>query len=207
MSILAASESLVPLAQLASPLVLLGSVTVALFAVRENARVSKMNKIADVTMHCNSRYDEVYKFKIDLIEMENPSSTLINQYFARYWGLKSDEFDYWMDGFIDIETFTSWFYSTLNSFREDNPVCGVTFRQGWETVGLKDNQVVNPLFLQFIEEIIEIASKNGRMETPFEKLLEVIERLEVVAVKWRKGLRRDMPLKEYRTSLREWRHF
>lgn len=104
----------------------------------------------------------------------------VELYYRRFWGLKSDQVDYWLAGYIDPETVISWFMSTVEAVH--NPAHSLTgFEQaklgGWEYV--KDfHMVTNPRLYQIGEEITQqIFGQMGQAERygRLYKLFKVIE--------------------------------
>ena len=86
---------------------------VAWMALRTNAAVNIRNKRIDVILHCNARYDELYKLRNEIDKEDNikKKQYLLDSYFRRYWGLQSDQIDYWLAGYVDPETMASWIAS------------------------------------------------------------------------------------------------
>src|SRR4051812_1290160 len=99
----------------------------ALYGAYYAGRINRKNKIADVVVHCMSRYDQIAQQKADIEakytgkcgeRLEAEKQWFL--YHRRYWGLKSDQFDYWLSGLIDCETISSWFNSVLKIFEKDS---------------------------------------------------------------------------------------
>lgn len=97
---------------------------IAWIALRTNAAVNIRNKRMDVILHCNNRYDDLYKLRHE-IEKDGAGSDQILSYFRRYWGLQSDQIDYWLAGYIDPETMASWVVSLTGSLEPDSKLSGV----------------------------------------------------------------------------------
>lgn len=95
---------------------------VALFVLRANVGIGLRNKRVDVILHCNLRYDELYRLRKEVEELKVSKSEegralavkLEEIFFIRYWGLKSDQFDYWLSGYVDPENIVSWSMSTVD---------------------------------------------------------------------------------------------
>jgi predicted HTH transcriptional regulator len=123
-------DQLVPYFQVYGPVAVTIGVAIAAWAVFQNIAINQRNKRADCIFHCNNRYDEIYKYKSSIVDKhtlrrasdakarattqteekttslgEEPDET--RHYYARYWGLKSDEFDYWLAKLIDLDTIMS----------------------------------------------------------------------------------------------------
>ena len=160
---------------------------VAIRSFRTNAAVNLRNKRADVIMHCNNRYDELYKLRVQLEHTEDSDMKdyEVKSYFRRYWGLKSDQLDYWFAGFVDPETLSSWFMSTIDALSKDKKtkklpsVGGITYIKSWENIQ-SEHDAINPRLVQIMVALPSISSINDRKERYMQllTLLEHIERLE-----------------------------
>jgi hypothetical protein len=110
---------------------------VAGFTVRRTALINLRNKRVDVAIHCNTRYDQTHAEKIR-IKSQKATRQEAYAYYARFWGLKSDQFDYWLADVVDIETFSNWCFMTMKSFseeRSEQDAAEFGFRWGWLKVG------------------------------------------------------------------------
>lgn len=179
------------------------TVIVGALTILSNTRVNRINKRADVILHCNNRHDEICKYKIHI--SKRPPQADIAQYFSRYWALKNDQFDYWLAGWVDIETFCSWFYSTLISFRQENFLGNRSFVWGWMHIGRVDNRSVNPWFLEFVDRLMKLSEMEG--VTIFDVIKEV-RILTPHAKAWRQRVRGhwlwgEMSIDYYEKSLKE----
>lgn len=172
--------------------------SIALIALRTNAAVNLRNKRVDVIIHCNTRYDELYKFKVLLIQralalksisskksLDVASSRIelkedIRLYFRRFWGMKSDQIDYWLSGYIDPETLISWFMSTIDAIHA--PVeawkgFSVTESGGWDEVK-EFHQVTNPRMHQVVELISQPHFKKMKPHRRYAELFELFQGIE-----------------------------
>ncbi|WP_257385038.1 hypothetical protein [Tahibacter caeni] len=89
--------------------------------------ISLITKTVDVSMHCTKRYEELSKEYSDILkrkrELKDTSDPKIRDqereeiedksrsYWASFWALKSDQFDFWLLGVLDHDTFFDWSYS------------------------------------------------------------------------------------------------
>jgi hypothetical protein len=146
------------------------------------AKINRKNKMVDVAMHCISRYDIIAQARNQITSHEQA----IN-YYHRYFGLKSDQFDYWLSGLIDAENIASWSYSTLNSFMEEKHVCFlvegkeecVSFEEGWQaSLGVHD--APNATFVRVMEKIKVIAGMHLSRREKYRALIDLLERTERV---------------------------
>lgn len=156
------------------------TIAIALFALlisfrslHTSAAVNLRNKRADIISGCNSRYDSlaitkaVIAEKLSKILEEHPIHSEqrvkdlkpiqreIELYHRRYWGLKSDQIDYWLAGYVDPETLISWFMSTIDTVHEKG-TSWTTHGEpsgGWDSVKLF-HQTTNKRLYQIIECIL-----------------------------------------------------
>jgi hypothetical protein len=135
---------------------LIGAI-VAWWALRTNAAINLRNKRLDVILHCNIRYDALYELRKE-IESEggelNPENPKIRTYVRRYWGLKSDQLDYWLAGYVDPETISSWFMSTVDSLLDkDRHIKGLRLMDHLTELS-KSHQTVNSRLVDLVKFII-----------------------------------------------------
>lgn len=106
---------------------------IALISLRINAAVNIRNKRMDTILKCSDRYNALYEMKKEIeknlkfIECEidessnqkiyflDPQRHELKSYFRIFWGLKSDQLDYWLAGYIDPETLASWVVTTVEN--------------------------------------------------------------------------------------------
>ena len=212
---------------------------IAILALRVNSGVNLRNKRIDVIIHCNNRYEDLYKLRLKLVEAkaseserrkpENSSgreknpvevrqavrvgryadmiggqivhwlsqqidhgggvSRRISQeriedeeaaYFKRYWALKSDQFDYWLAGYVDHETIVSWTMQMADSL--SHPGIGETslnYKANLPEMR-KSNEVINPRFVELVEFIFKYI---GPMENRRDAFLVLIHYLRIVEKK------------------------
>lgn len=161
---------------------LLGIVTLVLayLAGHAAAKINRKNKIADVVMHCINRYDTIAR---DRVLIENKYQAY--GYYRRYFGLKSDQFDYWLSGLVDAENISSWFYSLLNSFEQEKRVRYVedgeekwmNFYEGWEK-SKSAHDAPNAAFVRVIERIQELSRETGDRKSKYYKLISLLRSTE-----------------------------
>lgn len=141
-------------------------------ALQNNTNVNLRSKRADAIMHCNSRYHELYDLRIraeDAINSGNIDDS-VKTYYGRFWGLKSDQFDYWLADLVDIETFCNWSYQTAKSFylsfkRETKDgTTSFSFDRGWIEIGRLDHVVTNEWFYELTEALRQIGAAWASLE-------------------------------------------
>tara|TARA_R110000824_G_scaffold401771_1_gene615724 strand:- start:403269 stop:403940 length:672 start_codon:yes stop_codon:yes gene_type:complete len=146
------------------------------------AKINRKNKMTDVAIHCINRYDVIAHDRSSISSREEALN-----YYRRYFGLKSDQFDYWLSGLIDAENMASWSYATLNSFELEKHVSFnyegreefVTFSEGWEE-SLTLHEAPNATFVRVMERIQEIAHMKLSRKEKYAKLIELLEITERV---------------------------
>lgn len=131
---------------------LFGTIIAAGYAYRVNVR----NKRFDVIISCNGRYDTLYQDRLSIDDHTPAHDIKVRQYFRRYWGLKSDQFEYWLAGGVDPQTFSNWFMSTLRSFQNDSHVGRLGYRSSWHAEKY-DIDIINKSFVDFVSTIHAIA--------------------------------------------------
>lgn len=159
---------------IASLIAVIVTARIAVAALKTAAAVNLRNKRVDVISSCNARYDALAQTKTAIIKsiimLPNPDSDKferekraieyeIDLYHRRYWGLKSDQIDCWLAGYIDPETLISWFMSTADAIH--NPIdIWNDFQQtdmgGWESVQAF-HRVTNPR----LHQIVTALSRRG----------------------------------------------
>lgn len=140
---------------------------VAGYGLHTSASVNLRNKRIDVISTCNARYDALAQAKTNIIKSivdtgnegrELPASIRyeIELYHRRYWGLKSDQIDYWLAGYVDPETLISWFMSTIDTVYRPVAVWGdhaETAKGGWPGVAAF-HATTNERLFQIVEAIL-----------------------------------------------------
>ncbi|MFN3856583.1 MAG: hypothetical protein ACK4RV_02460 [Caulobacter sp.] len=150
----------------------------ALCAAAWAYRVNIRNKRFDVILSCNARYDTLYQDRLKIRSNAHEDSAEVAQYFRRYWGLKSDQLDYWLAGGVDPQTFANWFHSTLVAFRGDSRVGLLSYRASWhEERG--NQEAVNASFVDFVDAISAIGRDEMRdSQQQYAALLFQMHRVE-----------------------------
>jgi hypothetical protein len=199
----------------------IATATGALLTVRKNVRINLRNKRVDVAMHSNSRYDQIYETKMRL-RFGAAEESAARSYYARFWGLKSDEFDYWLADLIDIETYCNWSFMTMKAFNDRQPFAPepqtLDFEWGWSEVGTADHLIPNPWFYELTEAIRELGSiwreirlasdldEAREREMLFHLFSEMIDVLDIVhqrSEEYRRNLLDGMTFQDYRKTLKE----
>lgn len=169
---------------------------IAWTAFRTNAAVNLRNKRIDVIMGCNSRYDELSRTKAHVTNEAIALSSLIdgpekeekhreieaavNLYYKRFWGLQSDQIDYWLAGYVDPETLISWFMSTIDTVHTPDEAWTAypsAKKAGWKEVRLF-HQVTNFRLFQIAEEITKYKYKKMGQSARYASILIKFEQIE-----------------------------
>lgn len=156
------------------------TVLLAYLAGYSAARINRKNKIADVVMHCINRYDVISQDRAKITTRREAI-----HHFHRMYGLKSDQYDYWLTGLIDAENIASWFYSTLHAFQthravtfiEDGREVSMTYEEGWEEV-VSNMVAPNTSFVIVVEEMRELARKEMNSLDRYYALISLLGDIE-----------------------------
>jgi hypothetical protein len=182
-------------AQIAAALFILPTIYVAWRSLSENERIAFLNTRATVILHCATRYDQLYQDRsasgIDTYkrgtDYEDPSLVSVRRYFRRYWGLQSDQMDFYMADWVDPDTIRSWVYSLCEAVRETGadgePTNFATLmRMSWARINAYHSNV-NPVFAEMVQLIMELApqarDKAAALRLTDALLLEIERRTEV----------------------------
>lgn len=138
---------------------------------------SNLNRSIQTVLHCNLRYHDLEKERV-LFDFDTEKAE-IDQYVSRYWSLKSDQFYYWLAGFVDPDAFMTWFSSVARHFTNPNSfILGHNYRDLWIHVGREYHRFLNPWFLAFIDSIERTYFENCPVDRDFAQLEKIISSLE-----------------------------
>lgn len=143
----------------------------------ETPRENRALKTIDVQMHCNSRWADLFKERLEIEQMVQNSSTARNQkavkaeidqataeYYRQFWSLQNDQFYYYEEGFLPESLYLDWVQERMSEFSADKSVGGVTFSQGWKSYS-SDFTQPPPQFIEFTNFLAE--NKNRRVDEYF----------------------------------------
>jgi hypothetical protein len=149
-------------AQVAAVLLLVPTIPFAWRGLRENRRTTYLSTRASVIQHCALRYDDLYKERSSLSaeiktgKLEN-GDPRIEFWFRRFWGLKSDQVDFYLADWIDVDTMRSWMFSNCETMRNDTRLGVMRARESW--IQLRGYQeAANPMFALIIDVIAHMAA-------------------------------------------------
>jgi hypothetical protein len=155
--------SLADIADAIQALATILAVMVAAWTIAHASRINKVNQIIEVWRHCALRGEAL---KEKLLECESgpggdgkcPPHFWTN-YWSRFWALKSDQFDFWLNGYLDHDTFCDWSFDTIKSIPHPDrePEQWELFDKGWKGYVAHGTAVANPLFSRFVIAMMQIA--------------------------------------------------
>lgn len=171
---------------------------IAVVGLRIGAAVNLRNKRVDVISGCNQRYDALAQTKTAIIRSITSLNSLhpkerrkraderrsirqeIDLYHRRFWGLKSDQIDYWLAGYVDPETLISWFMSTIETIQ--NPVelwrdFDETAYGGWKAV-MNFHRTTNPRLFQVVKSIAHPRFRNMHPNMRYAHLFKLFQSIE-----------------------------
>lgn len=135
---------------------------VAIQALREQTRNSRLEKIADVLMECTRRYGDLiamrHALKKDVLCGDNTAQSAANRYYHAYWNLQWDQWTFFLLGLIPHEIFGDWFSERLGAISHDNDSFGGTFERGWTEIGRKA-MMTYPDFVAFVDAVWALKSE------------------------------------------------
>lgn len=134
------------------------AVFVAAWTIWHASRINKVNKIIEVWQYCALR-GEALKEMLLICETANRDERRWTSYWSRFWSLKSDQFDFWLNGYLDHDTFCDWSFETIKSVPDPVREAGnwMDFHNGWMAYVSHGTAIANPLFEGFVNELIKIA--------------------------------------------------
>jgi hypothetical protein len=127
-----------------------GFLTLAVFILlsRYTAKVTREIKRADVLMEVNRKFDALSK---DCEELARQKTGDSRYYYERFWSLQSQQFQYWLQGYVTDNTFYHWMLNRKHDFTINVALCGITFRDGWDQA--KPGHRFDAPFVELIEEM------------------------------------------------------
>ena len=125
-------------------------------------RHSDLLKQIDVEMHCNLRWADLFKQRLEIERMnvKQDTTTLrvrslaVAKYYRQFWSLQEDQFYYYNQGFLPDRLYLDWVYERIHEFRRNEQIGGVSFTDGWEQFGksLTGTAQTFGLFVDFLRE-------------------------------------------------------
>ena len=143
------------------------SAIAAVFALLIHSAVGNRATRAHVIAHCNSRYDDLVVYRTLIPSDATSDDPRIISYFRRYWGLKSDQIDYWLAGSLDPETLSSWLMSTVDALqskeRHQTHVGDKSYKDSWKDIKVW-HEAVNPTFAEIMKNLAAVISDQGEKQ-------------------------------------------
>lgn len=171
---------------------------IAWLSLRTNAAVNIRNKRMDTILKCSDRYNALYEMR-KVIEKDpgvavcetdqqnnkffyvDPSSHEVKTYYRIFWGLKSDQLDYWLAGYIDAETLASWVISTVENLEYvgnyDQSSPGIRLRDSLEEMRMLHG-TVNKNLVDLIDFCFDFVVPIGNPATRYAAVLNYLRILE-----------------------------
>lgn len=137
---------------------------VAIQALREATRNSRLEKIADVLMECTRRYGDLielrHTLKKDVQCGDITAQSASRRYYHAYWNLQWDQWTFFQLGLIPHEIYADWFMGRLGTLSEPNDSFGGTFERGWTEIG-RPSKAMFPEFAEFVDAIWALKGRSA----------------------------------------------
>ncbi len=164
---------------------------------------SLLNRTMQTILHCNLRYHDLEKERLSFLRQIEEATA--HQYATRYWSLKSDQFDYWLAGFVDPDSFVTWFSSVAKHFSDPKSfIEGHCYRHLWISIGREYHRFLNPWFVALVDSIEHQYPAGYPIDDNYTKLLDIISAIEGIeskkGVTWsfREEFQKGMSFPEYK---------
>lgn len=149
---------------------------VAIQALREATRNSRLEKIADVLMECTSRYGDLielrHTLKKDVQCGDIAAQSAARRYYHAYWNLQWDQWTFFQLGLIPHEIYADWFMGRLGALAEPNDSFGGTFEEGWTEIGRRSKSMF-PEFAEFVDAVWTLKGRStAEARVEIDKLVE-----------------------------------
>lgn len=137
-------------------------------SLKRNWRTAQLSKTVDAAFHCSRQYDNIHELRNKLKGMEDDME-MKRSYFSRYWAFINDQFDLWLFGVLDHDTFFDLLCNlSARIMREKNYNLLIgenaprTLEESWRmedstSVGMR--RIANPQFRILIENLFRITNK------------------------------------------------
>jgi hypothetical protein len=150
------------------------SIVLGSIQVYQSNKVARATKTVDVIMHAAVRYNELNNNRPAPASVDEPPDVRgrkIHTWHNTYWGLKNDQFDYWLMGFFDHDTFCDWSSSIYKYFwtnvddidldghpdlllgKIDYAKVKDSYSDSWVRYRNGVNGAVNPRFVAFVDAL------------------------------------------------------
>ena len=132
---------------------------------------NKNAKRADVAMRCTERYERLRDTRGLINKLKRSEKEYqLNEYWGKFWSIKSDQFDYWLFDLIDYDTFNDWCFYLTHQFRSDLQAQDIglpTLTSSWGlwkgvngnsgNHGFANRGGANPRFVRFTNNLEDLA--------------------------------------------------
>lgn len=138
-----------------------------LYMILVIASVNRRNKTMDVVIACSKMYDDLRRdMRVAPVEdtAADPAS------WRRYWGLKNDQFDFWLAGYVDPETICSWMHAVVVMKCRHK----TQMELAWQNYS-RDYAGSDPVFIGFVGRLLRINMDTDAKEDVDRVYREVID--------------------------------
>jgi hypothetical protein len=121
----------------------------------EAPRREMLLKQVDVEMHCNLRWADLFKERLEIEGTAGASKAqeAAQEYYHQFWSLQNDQFYYYLQGFLPDDVFLDWAKERIQEFRDNKIIGGVPFRAGWGKYSVDFTRPSNP-FITFMNDLV-----------------------------------------------------
>lgn len=157
----------------------------ALRSIRQQTQNSRVEKMADTLMECDTRYGRIREAILRQEAKEPRSRSKLSKHYERtFWALQFEQWNYFRLGLIPQESFTVWVAARCREFADEGDlIFGRTYRTSWENSCLSFSNI--PDFVRYMNGMRDRASPKGvkLSETEIENLVADIVEDEVEAAR------------------------
>lgn len=140
------------------------TLVVGVFLYWQAERVARLNHRSEVILHCIDRYNGISTINSKLGKAhdgnEIPDDELgsyARHFYGELFTLKCDQFNFYLAGWVDVDTFAGWMRSTLGAFIKNRAQYGMSAREGWLLVA-EYHQRANPYFYDIMSNLMRMAA-------------------------------------------------
>lgn len=195
----------------------IGAIGYAIYALGRNWKIARMVKSIDVAMHCALRYDALSGLRQTILQESGEKKEKMINYHNRYWAFVSDQFDYWIFGVLDHDTFFDLLCNlAARIIRERENGEAAEGEEGsnldrlevsWNldhATSVKMRRVSNPQFEDFMGKLINLTKKHQGSDLSLlaKDILEHMKKMEKgFAKSWRKHVQSGLEFKYFHKAM------
>lgn len=124
--------------------------------------MSKEYKTVDVMLQCQKRYDKIVW---DMKERVKKGERETDAFYDRFWNLQLEQFQYWVNGFINDKTFLYWLSCRHNEYNQP------------DVFGIGENSYRNSFDI-FVKKYKVVTDFENLMRGCFFKQMDTLEDLK-----------------------------